>query len=244
MMNGMTTYWQTIAALQEKLTDQRPLLDTIATKMVEVVIADKPIYLFGTGHSHMLAEEGHFRAGGLANFVPILQSALMLHENSILSGIIERQAGIASPLLKQYNPPSGAMLFIFSNSGVNHVPVEMALEAKKHGLAVVSVSSIDYAKIAPLSAIGKRLDEVADYAIDTKIPAGDAVVEIPNSEWRTGAASTIICSMILNGLVAEVILRLHAQGIQPPIFASQNIEGAAAHNEALIKKWRRHNPHL
>ena len=32
------------------------------------------IYLFGTGHSHMLAEDGHFRAGGFAAICPILST--------------------------------------------------------------------------------------------------------------------------------------------------------------------------
>ena len=53
---------------------------------------------FGTGHSHMLAEEGHFRAGGFAPICPILFSGLMLHEGS-LSGEIERTAGIATRVL-------------------------------------------------------------------------------------------------------------------------------------------------
>ena len=36
------------------------------------------IFIFGTGHSHMMAEEGHFRAGGFAPICPILLSSLML----------------------------------------------------------------------------------------------------------------------------------------------------------------------
>ena len=48
------------------------------------------IYIFGTGHSHMMAEEGHFRAGGFAPICPILCSSLMLHESASLSSTIER----------------------------------------------------------------------------------------------------------------------------------------------------------
>ena len=60
------------------------------------------IYIFGTGHSHMLAEEGHFRAGGFAPICPILNSDLMLHKNTIVSSVLERRAGVASKLLKKY----------------------------------------------------------------------------------------------------------------------------------------------
>ena len=61
---------------------------------------DGMIYIFGTGHSHMLAEEGHFRAGGFAPICPILFSGLMLHEGSLLSGEIERSVGIATRVLQ------------------------------------------------------------------------------------------------------------------------------------------------
>ncbi len=61
--------------------------------MAECVERDDRILLFGTGHSHLLAEEGHYAVGGLANVVPMLESSLMLHQSSILSGKLERIGG-------------------------------------------------------------------------------------------------------------------------------------------------------
>ena len=63
---------------------------------------DGLIYLFGTGHSHMLAEDGHFRAGGFAPICPILSTNIMLHESATLSSKIERTEGIATQILNKY----------------------------------------------------------------------------------------------------------------------------------------------
>ena len=154
--------------------------------MAECVERDDRILLFGTGHSHMLAEEGHYRAGGLANVVPMLQSALMLHESSILSGSLERTAGVARPVFERYQPQAGEMLFIFSNSGVNIAPVEMALLAKEHGLISVAVCSLAYARVAPLSSAGRRLFEVTDYVIDNGGEQGDSLIALEGTAVARG----------------------------------------------------------
>jgi uncharacterized phosphosugar-binding protein len=48
------------------------------------------VFVFGTGHSHIMAEELFYRAGGLACIVPILETGLMLHEGAIKSTALER----------------------------------------------------------------------------------------------------------------------------------------------------------
>lgn len=244
MLTGLVEYFKNITQLQTEILSQSSILDTIAAKMVETILIEKPIYLFGTGHSHIPAEEGFFRAGSLVNFVPILHSALMLHEGVHLSGAIERQSGLASLLLDRYQVMPNAMLFIFSNSGTNYLPVEMAMEAQKRQLTVVGITSVAYAQIAPLSALGKRLDEVADFVIDTHITPGDGLISLHNSDWHVAPASTVITTMILNGLVAEVARRLEAQNETIPILASQNLAGAAEHNQQVLSRWSVRNPHI
>src|SRR3990172_9005440 len=153
---GIDRYFAAILALETRVIDgQRDLLMRVAETMADTILRDGRIYVFGTGHSHMLAEEAHFRAGGLAPVIPIFLPSLMLHESATLSGRIERMAGIAESLLDRYRPHTGDMLFVFSNSGVNATPVEMAQAAQVRGLTVVSVCSIAYARVAPLSPIGK-----------------------------------------------------------------------------------------
>lgn len=253
-VNGMETggtashaqrYLEAIQALQRRIIEgQSRLLEYVAERMAETIGRDGRLFVFGTGHSHLLAEEAFFRAGGLAPIVPIFSSALMLHENVELSSRLEREGDLVSALLERYRPQPEEMMFIFSNSGVNQLPVEMALRAKERGLFVVCVASLAYAKVAPLSSIGKRLDEVADVALDNGGEPGDALLPIEGFAWRVAPSSTVVGALILNALVAETAARLQAAGRDVPVFASLNMEGAAEHNEALLEKWRGKNPHL
>src|SRR3982750_3044266 len=156
-MTGIDTYFHAVAELQHRVLEtQRPLMREVARKMADTIIAGGRIFVFGTGHSHMLAEEGYARAGGLTSVVPIFYTALMLHESIPLSAKVERTPGLAADLLDRSGIKAGKMLFVYSNSGVNHLPVEMALEAKQRGVTTVTVGSIAFAKVAPLSGIGKR----------------------------------------------------------------------------------------
>ncbi len=242
---GLDQYVSTMQSLQSKVVAaQRVTLLEIAARMAECVERDDRILLFGTGHSHMLAEEGHYRAGGLANVVPMLQSALMLHESSILSGRLERTAGMARPVFERYQPQAGEMLFVFSNSGVNIAPVEMALLAKEHGLISVAVCSLAYAQVAPLSSAGRRLFEVTDYVIDNGGEQGDGVIAVPGLAWHVGPSSTVITALLWNALVTEAAFMLQARGAAIPIFGSSNAPGGAEHNATLLQKWRTRNPHI
>ncbi|MFM8322570.1 MAG: SIS domain-containing protein [Chloroflexota bacterium] len=241
----MERYFQAVQDLQRQVIEsQRETLEQVAAEMLGVVQRDGRIFIFGTGHSHLLAEEGFYRAGGLAAITPIFDPALMLHEGAERSGRLERTAGLAGPLLERYHPQPGELLIVVSNSGVNRMPVEMALAGRALGLKVVALLSRAYAAVAPLSDLGLRLDEAADYVIDNGGRPGDALVALDGSAWRAGPSSTVIGALLLNGLVTEVVARLAAQGGELPVFASHNLEGAREHNRALLDKWRAINPHL
>ncbi|MFN8597048.1 MAG: SIS domain-containing protein [Anaerolineae bacterium] len=243
--SGLNDYFAHIAVLQQRVLDsQRAQLQQVAAAMTEAVLNDRRIFTFGTGHSHLLAEEGHFRAGGLANVVPMLSSGLMLHEGTLLSSQLERTPGLARLILERYRPTAGEMLFVFSNSGVNQLPVEMAQLAKERGLITVAVCSQAYAQIAPLSKLGQRLLDVTDYAIDNGGQPGDSLIALDGSPWRVGPSSTVIGALIWNALITEVAYHLTLQNVEVPVYASSNLPGAAEHNEALIAKWRPRNPHI
>ena len=241
-------YFQAIQALQTRVLDsQQANLLVAAQRMAESVQAGGRIFLFGSGHSHLMAEEAFYRAGGLAAATPIFSSALMLHEDPHLSSRLERTSGVAAGLLDRYRPVAGEVLFVFSNSGVNALPVELALDAKKRGLYVISVSALEYAKIAPQSVLGTRLDLVADLALDNGGVPGDGLLQLENCEWRVGPSSTILGALLWNCLMVECIAILQARGVSNdklPLFASMNMRGAAEHNAVLLDEWRKLNPHL
>jgi len=238
-------YLQAINELQTRVVgSQRARLIQAAEKMAETTQRERRIFLFGTGHSHLLAEEGFYRAGGLANVVPILSEHFMLHHLPQLGSRLERTPGLADMILDRYIPEDGEMLFVFSNSGVNRLPVEMTLCGRERGLFVVSVSSFAYAQQAPLSELGMRLDQAADLALDNGGIPGDALLELPDFPWRVAPSSTVIGAILWNCLVSETARLLLTSGIEPPIFVSINVQGAAEHNQALMEKWRPRNIHL
>ena len=57
------------------------------------IAADALVHVFGSGHSHILAEELFYRAGGLAAVNPILLDDLMLHRAAVASTEREREPG-------------------------------------------------------------------------------------------------------------------------------------------------------
>jgi uncharacterized phosphosugar-binding protein len=243
--NAIDQYFQAVRELAARAVEsQRDILIGVAERMAETTKRDQRIFLFGTGHSHLIAEEGFYRAGGLANVVPMLTEHVMLHHLPSLGSRLERTPGLADLILKRYAPQPEEMFFVFSNSGVNQLPVEMALRARERGLFVVSLSSFEYARQAPLSELGMRLDQCADLALDNGGIPGDASLELEGFPWRVAPSSTVISAMIWNGLVAETARLLLASGIEPPIFVSLNVTGAAEHNQALLEKWQPRNIHL
>ena len=243
--SAIDQYLQAITQLETRVVEsQRAILSDIAEKMAETTRRDQRIFTFGTGHSHMLAEESFFRAGGLANVVPILAEHFMLHNLPAVGSRLERTPGLANTILDRYAIIPGEMLFVFSNSGVNHLPVEMAIRARERGVFVVGVSSFTYARQAPLSELGLRLDEAADLALDNGGLPGDALLEMEGLNWRIAPSSTIVCALLWNCLIAETAKRLQVSGITPPVFASFNVPGAAEHNQILLDKWRPRNIHL
>lgn len=244
-MTALEQYLHAIGELQSRVVEsQNAILLEIAETMAETTRRDQRIFLFGTGHSHLIAEEGFYRAGGLANIVPILAGHFMLDQLPALGSRLERTPGLADMILDRYDPEPGEMLFVFSNSGVNCLPVEMALRAHQREMFVVGISSFAFAREAPLSDLGLRLDESVDLAVDNGGIPGDALLELANFPWRVGPSSTVICSLIWNCLVSETARLLLKSGITPPIFVSLNVVGAEEHNQSLLEKWRPRNIHL
>src|SRR5215216_5962415 len=192
-LNALDGYFQAVRELEARTVEsQRAILLAVAERMAETTRRDQRIFLFGTGHSHLLAEEGFYRAGGLANVVPILAEHLMLHHLPSIGSRLERTPDLADMILDRYVPEPGEILFVFSNSGVNRLPVEMAMRSRDKELFVVGVSSFAYARQAPLSDLGLRLDQSVDLALDNGGVPGDALLKLKDFSWRVAPSSTVI----------------------------------------------------
>src|SRR5215213_5343085 len=156
-------------------TEQLGSIRGAADMVARVIREDGIVHVFGTGHSHVLAEEALYRAGGLAPVNAILDPGLMLRDGALASTRLERVSGYADIVAGNYTLSPGDVLVVASNSGVNAVPVEMAMLGKRAGLTVIAISSLRYSQAtAPAEAVGRRLLEVADLTLDNLGDPGDA----------------------------------------------------------------------
>ncbi len=207
---------------------QRTQLDAIiqtASWISDSLLKGGIFHLFGSGHSHLIAIEATGRAGGLVPAQAITDP---------MEGKAERLEGYAAILLKQYDLRPGEVLIIASNSGINPVPVEMAMEAKKRGLKVVAVTSMAHTQsTASRHSSGKKLYQVADLVIDNCGVVGDAAMEVEGAPGRTGATSSIAGAAIINAITVQVVENLAKQGHTPPILISANVPGGDDHNKRI-----------
>ena len=232
-------YLNTIKALLDQLADtQAETMEKAARALGDTLRQDGIIYLFGCGHSHMLAEEGFYRAGGLGAVCPILQSDLMLHEGAVKSSALERRAELAQEVLLRYPMTQKDSLIVFSTSGVNGLPVEMARLAKEKGVHTIGVSSSAYWQDASRHPLGLHLHQACHFAIDTGAPHGDASYSLQGMPGSMGPVSTILGAYILNCLLARAAECCAAQGTAPALYFSGNVEGGREKNEETIQRYR------
>ena len=241
-----TAYLDRVAGMIDRLRHEH--LDRIgeaAQIVADAVRRDAIVHIFGTGHSHLLAEEALYRAGGLAPVNAVLDPGLMLREGALASTRLERVAGYAEIVAGNYRFEAGDVLIVVSNSGVNAVPVEMAVLGKDAGLTVVAICSLTYAAATePAADVGRRLPDVADLVLDNLGEPGDAVVELGGGGTRGGPTSTVIGAALLNAVFVEAAAGLVADGVEPPLYRSANLPGAPEHNRHLVERYRGRVKHL
>ena len=218
----LTNAQEVLRKIQE--TQMEAIL-TAADWITDSLLAGGVFHAFGSGHSYIIAAEAHGRAGGLVPVQPIYDPA---------EGQAERLEGYAATVLNRYDVRPGEVLLIASNSGINAVPIEMALEAQKRGLKVVAITSMAHTRAAmPRHSSGKKLYEIADLVIDNCGIPGDAAIEVPGFPGRVGATSSIAGAAIVNAITVQVAENLAARGVTPPILISANTEGGDEHNARI-----------
>lgn len=237
------SYFQQIYQLLQKVEEkERKPIVKAAEKLASTIQTGGVIHLFGCGHSHILAEELYYRAGGLVPIHPILPQELMLHQSAVRASELERKTDYAQKFMEKEDIRNTDSIIVFSTSGRNPVPIDVALFAKQKGAYTIGISSTIYATKQPSRhPSGHYLKDVVDLIIDNHIPFGDALLthELVSIPFAPG--STVISAAITNSIIAQTIVILAEAGIEPPIFKSANIDGADEHNHRLLDAYKNRN---
>ncbi|MCJ7843112.1 SIS domain-containing protein [Lederbergia sp. NSJ-179] len=238
-MSAKAEYKQYIENVLDDTLEKQMGAMTKASHLVKEAIKNEGrFYVFGTGHSHMIAEEIYNRAGGLALVSAILEPSLMLHEQPNKSTYLERLDGYGEVLLKINNVSKQDVLMIISNSGRNPVPVEMALKAKEMGCNVIAMTSLTHSsQVSSRHTSGKRLFEIADVVLDNGSAFGDAAFTLEGLENPIGPTSTLVGVAMAHMLIIGTVEGLIQDGHEPPVFRSSNVDGADEYNNKLFERY-------
>jgi uncharacterized phosphosugar-binding protein len=228
-----------VQVLDRIVSEQATMLDAARDAVAAALSTDRLIYVTGSGHSHLIAAEAFFRAGGIAAVQPMFDPALMLHVSASQSSLAERETGRAEAVLAEYQVGSGDVVFIASNSGRNAYPVEMAMAARDRGATTIALTSMQHtAQVSSRHPSGQRLFELVDIVLDNGAPHGDASVDVGPDGLAMGPISTISGAFIVNAVIAEAVDLLAGRGCAIDVYRSSNGEGGETAVEAIVDRWR------
>jgi uncharacterized phosphosugar-binding protein len=127
---------------------------------------------------------------------------------------------------------------VISNSGRNPEPIEVAMDARKKGVSVIVLTSMEHTrKVTSRHSSGKKLFELGDVVIDSHVPAGDASMSYPGLLPKAGALSTVLGATILNAVMVEAIQYMLDHGFEPPVLMSANLDGSEDFNAKVIERY-------
>jgi uncharacterized phosphosugar-binding protein len=231
-----------VAAIRQT---QKGKIEEAAQAFAKSIQSGGRVYLFGSGHSVIPVLDIFPRYGSFVGFQPIYDPRLMWSNVVGPGGArellwLERQEGYVAVVLESYRLEARDSMLVFSHGGLNAAPVEMALEAKKKGLPVVSVSSHQNRRQAKAThSSGKTLADASDIAIDNCVPPEDALVGVEGIAEKLAAGSTVAAVSVAMALVAETGARLVRSGTKPPTFVSPNVGLRADHNQEVFRAYER-----
>ena len=233
MMPATASYLDVARDLLDRVSEQDAELERAADVCAEAIGAGGLVHLFGSGHSRIAVEEMFPRYGSYPGFHPIVELSMTFHTQVVGANgqrqamFIERMEGLGEVVLRNFDlrPPDAMM--VFSASGLGAVPIEVALGARRRGLAVVAVTSLAATEAGESShSSGSRLRDHADVVLDLCTPPADALVELDGLDTPVGPGSTIAAVAIANEVKVRTAVRLVERGSLPPVITSASVVGA------------------
>jgi len=244
MLNDFGYVEKAFANIKRVTDEQSENIKQAAKLMTDAIAEDKLISVYGGGgHTTLVMGEMFFRAGGLSNINPIMETGISVFNQALKYLELERCENFGRSVMKYYDLQKDDLLIIFHNIGINAATIDAALEAKEKGVKIIAVSSSYWQDEMPADhfirhSSGKNIFDLADVCIDDYNPVGDAIVNIPGFDIPIAPVSNIVDFTIAHLLEIETVRQCVERGITPPIWNSANAPGGDKKNAAYVKKYK------
>lgn len=241
-------YTETVTNLLQTIAkEEEEAILKAAELLSDKVVEGRLINIYGAGgHSAIAAMEIFWRAGGIAQINAMFPAGTNIVSANPTTAKIE---GFAPYILNFYDVYKDDVLILVNFYGLNITAVDVAIEAKKRGVKLITVNAHKFAQKVPKNFIWRHsskqnINDFADIAIDNHVPYPDAVLDCEGIEEKITPTATILTCFTLNCIMSETIRLIKAKGVDPEIWVSNNIPGCDEHNKPIHDKYRHRIHHL
>lgn len=231
----------TVRELLDAVDEGSDELKRAAAMLLDCVDDGGVVHTAGTGHSVAMVCETFYRAGGLAAVRPLWDPDVVPLGGALRSTAAERELGRGAALISRTKPAPPDVVVVFSTSGRNPYPVEIAQESAAREVPVIAVTSTA-AAAGSTDRSGTRVADHADLVLDTGVPAGDVVY--PVGSPRTSAVSTVLGAYMWSAVLAELHRQAEQRGSVLPLWTSANVAGGDERNAELFARYSDRIPEL
>ena len=236
-MNAIDKYYLRINEIMNTVfSAEHENIERAAEVIAEANRTHHSIFAFGCNHAGLITLELFYRTGGMVTVNPVRAPGMMLEISPpTMTSEMERMEGYGKIIFDNLTTREGDVIIIHSVSGRNAVTVDMAKAAREKGLTVIVVTNMNTATtVTSRHSSGKMLHDYASILIDNHGDRGDAALKLDGFEQRIASSSTVVGAAILNAVIARACEMLLAEGINPPVLMSGNMDGGDAYNKAVI----------
>lgn len=249
MSDALTSYFDELrtrlAALQK---DEARALTQAADLCADALAAQHVIHLYDTGH--IISHEMVARTGGLVAFTPLSYHGVLDDHNPYRASqpdgrastddVVATEGALLDWVFAQGTLRAGDVLIIGSVSGTSVRLVELASQARAHGLTVIALTAPAFSGQLPAEhPSGQRLFEVADLVLDNHAEYGDSFLSINGLEQKVCPISGVGATVLMWALTAGIVERLIERGLEPSVYTSVNLPGGPQAVAQVEAEYRR-----
>jgi len=242
-MKAYMEYLNILIGLVEKVRDTQHEKFDEATEIIAKAIIDKRmVHFWGPGgHSSVFAEDVMYREGELACINPIIDPNISLGHGALKEiNYFERVEGMGRAIIRFNRIKSGDVVVIGSAYGVNPVCIQGAMECKKLGAVVISITSPAFSDALDNGdtrhSTGKGLYEISDIYLNSYSPSDDLTLKMEGLNQKFGPIGTIMQLITLKALTTTVIQKLVEKGIEVPIWKNALEKGNNKFNDRYMNE--------